>query len=65
MAKDLVKAYVWLNRAAAARDSQAIRERAEVARLLSEAELRKAQDESAVDLPSIDRVAIPASSANP
>lgn len=69
MAKDPVKAYVWLNRAAAARDPQAIRERAEVARLLTQAELKKAQDESAVDLPSSERAAAqaaaPASSANP
>lgn len=69
MAKDPIKAYVWLNRAAAARDPQAIRERAEVARLLTEAELKKAQDESAVDLPSSEQAAAPkatpASSANP
>ena len=44
MPQDMVKAYVWLNRAAAARDQDAPRERGEVARLLTQTELRHAQD---------------------
>lgn len=44
--KDLVTAYVWLNRAAAAHDPVAIREREEVARVLSAEELKRAQDQS-------------------
>ena len=44
MPQDLIKAYVWLNRAAAARDQEAPHERREVARLLTQTELRHAQD---------------------
>jgi TPR repeat protein len=46
MPRDMVKAYAWLNLAAAARDPVAARERAEVARLLTTAELQQAQTDS-------------------
>lgn len=45
--KDLVSAYVWLNRAAAAHDPVAVREREEVARILTPDDLKRAQDQSA------------------
>jgi hypothetical protein len=46
VSRDPIKAYIWFNRAAAARDTDAPRERAEVARHLGPAELQQAQDES-------------------
>ena len=48
MPQDLAKAYIWLNRAAAARDQDAPHERREVARLLTQTELRHAQDATLV-----------------
>ena len=44
--KDMVRAYVWLNRAAAGHDPDAAREREEVARTLTAAELKEAQNQS-------------------
>lgn len=46
VAKDPVLAYVWFNRASAARNMDAVREREEVARTLSAAELKEAQVQS-------------------
>lgn len=55
MPQDMVKAYVWLNRAAAARDQDAPRERGDVARLLTQTELRHAQDATLnTDMPASD-----------
>lgn len=49
--RDPVRAYVWFNRAAAGRDPVAAREREEVARTLTAAELKQAQEQSvAVDV---------------
>jgi TPR repeat protein len=44
--KDLICAYQWFNRAAAAHETDAVREREEVARLLTAEELRRAQNDN-------------------
>ncbi len=41
--KDVVRAYVWFNRAAAAQDMNAVRERENIARILTFEQLREAQ----------------------
>ncbi len=46
MDKDLVRAYVWFNRAAAARNLDAVRERESIARTLAPEELKEAQKQS-------------------
>lgn len=44
--KDLVQAYVWFNRSSAARNLDAVRERENIARMLTPNELRDAQKQS-------------------
>lgn len=44
--KDLVRAYVWFNRSSAARNLDAVRERENIARMLTPEELKEAQKQS-------------------
>ena len=46
--KSLIKAYVWFNRASAARNLDAVRERESIARILTVDELKEAQHQSTV-----------------
>ncbi len=62
--KDLILAYAWFNRASAARNIDAVREREAIARVLTVDELRKAQNLSATDHASGEKETVKTSTAH-